>query len=236
MSGDGAFVNLTKGPVHTAIEVCVNDPANYYDKRQRLLEALKALKPPEQEHIPDFLVAITEIAEVTDAAAYYLKNHWFTWWSTKQFQEPILRLGIIHAIEVANSAPEKILPIDFLWLNIGKQTFQGRNVSIELYPFETYVIRSPHQVTCLLVTPPTPRPTQEEEYLKAVVPGENFWVVRDSTDSVLDPRGEEIVTNYGNGLRTSRLKALSPEHPIQNRVVRRRARAQAAVRSGRPGA
>jgi hypothetical protein len=234
MSGEGAFVSLTKGPVHTAIEVCVNDPANYYDKRQRLLKALKALKPPEQEHILDFLVAITEIAEVTEAAADYLKNHWFKWWKTKQFQEPILRLGIIHAIEVANRDPEKILPIDFLWLNIGKTTFQGKDVSIELYPFETYVIRSPHQVTCLLVTPPTPRPTSEE-YLKAVVPGDNFWIVRDGTDSVLEP-GEEIMTEYGNGLRTTRLKALSPEHAIQSRVVRRRARAQKAVRSGRPGA
>jgi hypothetical protein len=234
MSGDGAFVSLTKGPVHTAIEVCVNDPANYYDKRQRLLEALKKLKPPEQEHIPDFLVAITEIAEVTEAAADYLKNHWFTWWETKQFREPILRLGIIRAIEVANSNSEKILPIDFLWLNIGKAIFQDKDVSIELYPFETYVMRSPHQVTCLLVTPPTPRPTSEE-YLKAVVPGDNFWIVRDGTDRDLE-LGEEIITEYGNKLRTTRLKVLSPEHPIQSRVVRRRARAQAAVRSARPGA
>src|SRR5262245_20099379 len=125
MSGEGAFVSLTKGPVHTAIEVCVNDPTNYYDKRQRLLEALKKLQPPEQEHVPDFLVATTEIAEVTAAAADYLEKHWFRWWSTKQHQEPILRLGIIRAIEVANGDPDKILPIDFLWLNIGKQTFKG---------------------------------------------------------------------------------------------------------------
>jgi hypothetical protein len=227
MSGEGAFISLTKGPVHAAIEACVNDPDNGYAKRQNLLQALQDL-PEDEERIADFVFIIKQIAQVTEAAAQYLDTHWFRWWSEKRFQEPILRLGIIRAINVANSDRENILPIEFLWLNIGQRTLQGNPVPSELYPFETYVIRSLQQVTCLLVTPPSPRPTSQE-YLDALVEGDNFWLVKDSAGSALE-FGETLERNHSKGLRTTRLKVLSPEHDLQSRTVKRQARVRAPRR------
>jgi hypothetical protein len=229
MSGEGAFANLTKGPVHSAIEVCVNDPANYYAKRQRLLEALEKL-PTDQEQIPDFLFIIKQIAGVTEAAARYLEEHWFTWWSAeKKFQERILRLGIIRAIKAANSDPEKILPIDFLWLNIGKRSLHG-NPSEWLYPYETYVMRSPQQVTCLLLTPLSPKPITSE-YRAALEPGEDFWIVKEVAASDLEPGGEDVEEPHGYELHTTRPKVLSPSYELQSRAVRQRAEARRARRT-----
>jgi len=208
--GDDLFAHMTKGPVHTAIEVCANDRS----KRALLLQALKAL-PPAEDCIADFVRILKEIAQVTEYAARYLEDEWFTWWRQKQLREPIIRQGIILAIEEANmSFPA--LPIAFYWLGVGDR--DKYRADSDIYPFETIVARSPWQVTCLLVTPPSPDPTSPQ-YLDRLKSEADIWIIKASTDG-REERGENIVRHHGQRLITTRVKALPLTDGMQSPAVR----------------
>jgi hypothetical protein len=212
MGDEVSFAHMTKGPVHTAIEACVND----YNKRASLLQALQAL-PPTENRPHDFVRILKEIAQVTEHAATYLEEEWFTWWPQKQFPELIVRHGIILAIQQANTPSQ--VPIVFYWMGVGREDLYRQ--SSNAYPFETIVARSQWQVTCLLVTPPPPK-APSPQYLARLKSYADIWTVKDITDSPSQKEepGERIVKEYKNGLITTRVKALPPTDPMQSPAIR----------------
>ena len=208
--GDDLFAHMTKGPVHTAIEVCVND----FDKRDLFLEALKSL-PKAEERTADFVRFLKEIAQVTERAADYLEHEWFEWWPQKKLREPIIRQGIIQAIEMAEMGSSR-LPIAFYWIGVGDR--EKYKADPNIYPFETIVARSDWQVTCLLVTPPSPDLT-DPRYLARLTSQADIWIIKAPTSNQ-EEEGENVVIPHGNGLITTRVKALPFTDPMQSPTVR----------------
>src|SRR5437773_104728 len=109
--GDALVTRMVKGPIHAALEACVNDDVNDYDRRRLLHDALQEL-PADQDCLVDYLLILKEIVRVPEDAAVYLAG-WYERWPEKHLREPIIRRGIICAIEKANCHP--VLPIDFYW-------------------------------------------------------------------------------------------------------------------------
>lgn len=148
MSDAGMFGNIMKGPVHAKIDALVNDPD--VNKRQRFLADLK-------DWTLDYVNIIQEHAGVTDAEALYLRNSWYNldpatgWWPEHQPIEPIVRQGLITAIEVAMQDPDtgvyRNLPLDSYWIS-------GRDDQLEVI-----VTWNSHQVTRLILTPMSPLPS-----------------------------------------------------------------------------
>ncbi len=74
--------------------------------------------------------------------ADHFRSHWLSeWWPELQPIDPMLRDGLIEAITVAQSAS---LPLSGLWI-------QTSDIK-----FETFVQRSPNQITLLVISPPVP--------------------------------------------------------------------------------
>ena len=157
--------NLVKGIVNNKIDALVNQPdkAGGFDKRD---EFLKALNNWEE----DFLEILKYHAGVTSKEADYLREYWFDpnwadpnsecWWREKQPIEPIMRQGLITAIDVATRDPDdpdpgskraKALPIDSYWI------YSGYN------QFEVIVSWSDYQVTRMILTPPAPEDAKLDE-------------------------------------------------------------------------
>jgi hypothetical protein len=147
--------NLVKGIVNTKIDALVNhrNSAGAFDKRDELLKALN-------NWTEDFLEILKRHAGVTAKEADYLHEYWFDpnwadpnsecWWREKQPIEPIIRQGLITAIDVATQDPDtgakraQALPIDSYWI------YSGYN------QFEVIVTWTDHQVTRMILTPPPP--------------------------------------------------------------------------------
>ena len=162
--------NLVKGIVNTKIDVLVNQPdkAGGFDKRDEFLQALN-------NWAQDFLEILKYHAGVTPKEADYLREYWFDpnwadpnsecWWREKQPIEPIIRQGLITAINVATRDPDsvatpdpetwakraKALPIDSYWI------YSGYN------QFEVIVTWSDYQVTRMILTPPAPEDAPLDE-------------------------------------------------------------------------
>lgn len=213
--GDAIDTRMTKGPIHAALEVCVNTydgKAQNYVQRGLLLEALQSLIP-ERDCLPAFLRILQEIVQVPEAAADYLRG-WFARWPDVPLREPIVRQGIIRAIQEANSVSPH-LPIDFYWLAVGdRETYAKIPTS---YPFETLVTRSRWQVTCLLLTPPWPAPMSSDSRARRSQPA-NVWIVKDSAEG-RTAADEDLVTRYGSNLLITRAKMLALNDPMQSPAV-----------------
>jgi hypothetical protein len=146
MGPEGIFATLIKGVVHKAVDDWLN---NDLTNRQSFLNDLKALQPSDANHTDEYLEILRGVGVITFQLEY-LRRYWFSpdgFWTQHRYPfhptEPIVRMGLIKAIEVANEAPA--LPIDSYWVAAGDK-------------FETIVMRSPWQVTRLLLTPPSPPP------------------------------------------------------------------------------
>jgi hypothetical protein len=210
--GAGDLYAITKGPIHTAIEVCVNekDDSNNYAKRDRFLQALQEF-PQDQDCSSDFVRILKEIAQVTEEAAKYLETKWLTWWSADHpHREPIIRYGIIRAINAANTPPK--VPIDFYWLSVGNRD------SKETYPFETIVTRSQWQVNCLLVTPPSPE-DPDPAYVAKLTDRADIWTVKAKISSDLQP-AEERWLEPNDRLIITRAKTIPLTDSMHSPAVR----------------
>ena len=81
-------------------------------------------------------------ARVSAEDAEHFTQHWLDqWWPQHQPVEPVLRAGLIEAIEQAKEAR---LPLQTIFVGGADETF------------EIAVVRSEHQITMLVVTPPSP--------------------------------------------------------------------------------
>ena len=214
--GDAIDTRMTKGPIHVALEVCVNTydvKAQNYVKRGLLLEALQSLVP-ERDCLSAFLRVLLDIVQVPEAATDYLRS-WFAKWPDVPLREPIIRQGIIQAIVEANSVSPH-LPIDFYWLAVGdRETYAKLPAS---YPFESLITRSRWQVTCLLLTPPWPAPISPESSARRSQPA-NVWIVKDAPDG-RTAADEDLVQRYGANLLIARAKMLALTDPMQSPAVR----------------
>jgi hypothetical protein len=159
--GDGIKGHITKGPIHTMVDVVLNrqdQPGGPFVRRAAFLAAL--VKAPTSA---DYLTLIQAEAGVDKLNADYLRDTWYNtggWWAWLQPIYPILQRGLIKTIEEAGDQ----LLIDSYWLPAANTT-----------GVEVVVARSARQVTRLILTPPgegsmrdrhTPAPT---------------WVVRSRT-------------------------------------------------------
>jgi hypothetical protein len=157
--------NLVKGTVNIKIDALVNhqDKAGGFDKRDEFLQALNYWAEP-------FLDILERYEVVNRKEADYLREYWHDpnwadpnsecWWREKQPIEPIIRQGLITAIDVATRDPDtgakraKGLPIDSYWI------YSGYN------QLEVIVTWSDYQVTRMILTPPAPEDAKLDERKK----------------------------------------------------------------------
>ncbi len=183
--GEGVFGNIVKGPVHQLVDTVVNDPA----RRAAFLDGLNAAGSADQ--YCDLLVRFG----LTSAQATYLRTWWYNqgplgFWPWLQPVYPILRRSLIKAIEVANEDPA--LPLDSYWSPGGTQV-------------HVFVTRSEHQVTRIILTPPTPPPTIVRQR------DAPMWVVRRGSPSLkvgdaTGPARDEVVESLDGNVITWRMR------------------------------
>jgi hypothetical protein len=141
--------HVSQGPIMRKIDIMAND----LSQRENFLAALR---DPKQGYV-DILAyfgPLTPGAELTPYELKALREYWFDphwedpksecWWKDHQPIEPIIRQGLIKAIEVASEDPDskqkRNLLIDSHWVCIGDQ-------------FEVTVTCSGDHVTRINLTP-----------------------------------------------------------------------------------
>lgn len=184
--GDGILGHITKGPVHTKVDALVNHESaqGVFDKRAAFLTALLNAGT-----VTDYLAFIEPEAGLDPADVNYLRATWYNpsptgWWSSLQPIYPILRRGLIKAIQAAGT---KLL-LDSYWLPAPGAT-----------TVEVIVCRSTRQVTRIILTPPSPGS------MKKRLTNVPMWVVKAKTgpheqppyatyDEVVESVDENVVT------------------------------------------
>src|SRR5215831_2830068 len=130
---------IAKGPILKRLE------ARYRD-RVKLQERITALKES-----PDDLPTLgRQRGVLTEAEAEHLRRDWFSrdgWWPDAYPIEPILRYGLITALE---EAAKRSLPIDAYWV-----------CSSPHNSFQVDITWSDQQLTLILNSPPVPAPYQD---------------------------------------------------------------------------
>jgi hypothetical protein len=186
MSSEVISGNIFKGPIHARIDALVNhrDEHGVFDKRGLFLDALR-------DWGQDYVQILQGHTEVPADQALYLRNTWYNqdpatgWWPEHQPIQPIIRQGLIRALEVAMQNPDtgerRDLPLDSYWI-IGRGD-----------QFEAVVTWSNYQVTRLLITPPSPRPRA----LNPLPAESSIYVIRRGRDVVTvgQRMREEVVTD-----------------------------------------
>ena len=199
MGTEGTFAPMLKGPVHKAVDNVVNsqDVHGHYDKRGVFLDGLKALQPPERDHTVGYLDLLMQPvrhggAGVSRRQAEYLGEYWYgrdSFWSHYRYAfhptEPIVRLGLIKAIELATQFN---LPLDSYWVAAGEV-------------FNTLVIHDAQQITRIVLTPPTP----PHENPAALFNYGDIWVIK---NTLIGPWEIQESPVWDNSLVITRLKKL----------------------------
>lgn len=184
MGDEGLFGNISKGPVHTAIDAWVNyQEKGVYVLRQPFLNALT----DEAQDYVDILSddahwkqphrkILDTLPKVSEGQAEYLRNFWYNtrtgWWHDCQPTQPIIRQGLIRAIELAM---ERTLPLDSYWVAIGDMPQAGQY-------FQVIITCSRAQVTRIILTPLSDPP--DKDHLAHLTEPADIWVVkrRSTTD------------------------------------------------------
>jgi hypothetical protein len=130
---------IAKGPILKRLE------ARYRD-RVKLQERITALRES-----PDDLATLGRRRGVlTEAEAAHLRRDWFSpdgWWPEAHPIEPILRHGLITALE---EATKRSLPVDAYWV-----------CSSPHYSFQVDITWSDQQLTIIFNSPPVPAAYQD---------------------------------------------------------------------------
>jgi hypothetical protein len=137
--------------------------ANDASKREAFLNALK-------DQSQTFVQVLVDQVGLQESEAHYLRTYWFNprigdqriFWPDKQPIEPIVRHGLIKALELAI---EYVLPTDYYWISSAQQ-------------FEVYIVVSPYQVTHFILSPPPPDgPT------RALATDASIWAIKGGSGS-----------------------------------------------------
>ena len=186
MGDEGSLGHIVKGPVHTQVDVYANSP-----QRPHFLTALQSTR--------DYLDILGTDAQVEPRLIEYLRRTWYNlsasgWWPWLQPIQPLIRRGLIQALELASRDPDtgeerKLpLPIESYWMPDGNQV-------------ETVIVVSAQQVTRILLTPPSPPPMYRRNTPVAI------WNVRRSgPQTVGNETLEEIVVAVYEDIATWRRK------------------------------
>jgi hypothetical protein len=140
--GDVLAGNISKGVIHQKVDATVNHMEHgRFDLRAKFLAELKRARTSE-----DYLRLIIEQAGVRPDEADYMRKRFYKtdpnpWWPDLPPTYPIVRQGLIKAIEEAGDT----LPLDSYWL-------PGARPDV----IEVIVCKSPTQVTRIFLTPPVP--------------------------------------------------------------------------------
>jgi hypothetical protein len=187
MGDEGSLGHISKGPVHTRIDAYANS-----NQRQSFLTALQSTR--------DYLDILENDAGVNPRYIQYLRRTWYSqgangWWPWLQPIQPLVRQGLIQAIDLASRDPDtgaaRTLPIDSYWMPGVNQV-------------ATLIAVSAQQVTRLLLTPESPPPTRNRS---TRVP---IWVVKNSgPQTVGNQTLEEIVVAVQGNIATWRRKEFS---------------------------
>jgi hypothetical protein len=202
--GEGMFGQIMKGPIHQAVDAIVNS-----GERDTFLADLQSAATAN-----DYL-DILKKNHVKEYYLHYLRRWWYPeadtpttppvprvpgldgFWPWLQPIYPILRRGLVKALEVARDFN---LPLDSYWSSGGTEV-------------QVFVTRSPRQVTRIILTPPTPPPTEPHGKDNKLI-----WVVRRGSlaltvgdDSHIDEVVEAKEDSQGLGIITWRIKDLSDE-------------------------
>lgn len=187
MGGGGGVPGYTsKGPGHVAIDYQLNyQEDGLYVRRPAIRAALA-------NTANDYVDLLRSVFNVPDNVVRYVEYHWYhtditapqVWWKDKQPVEPIFRQSLIEAIDLAED-----LPIDTYWMPMGYRNVNRHYVPWGIYrpdeyPFEVIMMKSEHQLTRIIVTPPVPAADDPERYSEP----SNIWVVKAGRDVL--PRGE----------------------------------------------
>ena len=138
--GDGIAGHISKGPVHQLVDACLNHQVGgAFDKRAGFLAGLQAATTS-----VDYRKLIEGFAGVSPGLSQYLSTVWYNETGTGNWQNlqpiyPVLREGLLKAITLAGT--DRL--VDSYWLPLPN------------FPFvEVIVMRTPRQVTRLIMTPP----------------------------------------------------------------------------------
>ncbi len=142
--GEGVWGGIVKGPVHRVVDAYFNHKtaAGQYDNRDTFLAGIKNAVTKD-----DYIKFLTDSVGVTAQDGIYLATWWYNegktgFWPWLQPIYPILKAGLIKAAELARALR---LPLDSHWSSSGHQV-------------EVFVLKSPQQVTRIIMTPWTPAP------------------------------------------------------------------------------
>lgn len=178
--GDGIVGHISKGPIHTKVDMLVNDKDR--GKRATFLNAII-----NQANTPDAYRQILEAqAGVTPAESNYLRDTWYNtstggFWPELQPIYQVLRQGLVKALQEAGQG----LELASYWVPVG-----GDRV------IETIIMRSPVQVTRIIVTPASPSSLRQRHTLA------DMWVVKPKTSASevlgFGPHDEVVESVDGN--------------------------------------
>ena len=184
--GEGMYVPIAKGSVHKKVDATVNhkDGGGAFDKRAAFLTALEGAGDANAYLSvltnPALMTSAPDLGPLTPWEANYLRDTWYNegkggWWPWLQPIYPILKAGLIKAIQAAQQNPPR--PIDSYWLVGSNQVA----VIVCALPGAQHVLR-------LILTPPGLAPTQERPNPMQI------WSIRRSLGwAVGDATPEEIV-------------------------------------------
>jgi hypothetical protein len=181
MSGRPASLGyILKGAVHKRIEALINGQP---DERKKLLAVL-------QDWTQDYVDILMQYTRLTPSEGAYLRRTWYNpgqdgWWAAHQPIEPIVRQSLIKALTLAM---ERNLPVDSYWLSVGDD-------------FQAIVTCSDHQVTRVIITPPTPADAQVD-LTKPTVETPIWTIKRGSPWEKIETHDEtrHIITSRMKGL------------------------------------
>jgi hypothetical protein len=204
----GMSAHLSKGPVHRAVDWAVNhqNRDGEFDMRQRFLDDLESNRDYLDilnDALRSFLRAEGVPPQWADKRAdfltSYLAEYWYgAWWPQHQPVMPLVRVGLIKAINVANMVKPQ-LPIESQWIAAGPADSPAS-------PFEMIVSRGDQQVTRLLLTPETPM-AADPRFLEELA---DVWIIKRGPVGAWEV---EEVGELGQRAVTTRLRAYPLKMP-----------------------
>lgn len=162
---------IAKGPILKRLE-------GRYRERAKLQERIDALKDMSE----DLATLGRKRGVLTETEAKHLRDDWFSktgWWPRAQPIEPLVRWGLITALE---EAVKRNLPLDAYWV-----------CSNEHNSFQVDITWSDQQLTVLFNSPPVPEAYQDNP----LVPDPSLLVQKGTSDATAPHAG-----GYYNRRRT----------------------------------
>jgi hypothetical protein len=204
----GMSAHISNGPVHRAADWVVNhrNKDGEFDKPQRFLDDLES----NREYLDILNETLRSLLRTeglpsqwadkrADLLTGFLADYWYgSWWPQHQPVMPLVRVGLIKAIHVANMVKLQLC-IESHWITAGPAESASS-------PFEVIVSHGDNQVTRLLLTPETPLAAD----LRLLEELADIWIIKRGPVGAWEV---EEVGELGQRAVTTRLKAYPLKMP-----------------------